>query len=298
MAYTGRWGSRISYQLSPFQANVVRLFNIDNAFLTSLQKTNPYILAAYQDHLDIGVGGTFYYTTDASSIPTVPYHYIRLGLDLSGNVLSMFDSVLPSNGLGQKTIWETPYSQYIRGEIQLGKVFRFGYRELHALALHVMAGAGYAYGNATSLPIEKQFYSGGAMSMRGWQARTLGPGTSAMITQFAIPSQIGEMKLEANMEYRFPLFWKMEGALFTDVGNIWDINSDTEGAAFDPKTFYKALGADWGLGVRVNLSLILIRVDAGFRVHDPALPEGARWIAPKNWFSGNYALHFGVGYPF
>ena len=299
IAYNGRWGNRFSYQLSPFQANVVRLFNIDNTFLTSLQKSNPFILNAYMDHLDLGVGGTVYYTTDNSSIPTVPYHYIRMGVDLSGNVVSLFNNILSTNAQGQRTIWETPYSQYVRAEFQAGKVFRFGFRDLQALALHVLAGAGYAYGNSTSLPIEKQFYSGGAMSMRGWQARTLGPGTSAMLTQFAIPSQIGEMKLEANVEYRFPLFWKLEGALFTDVGNIWDINSDTDGANFHMATFAESLGADWGLGVRLNLSLILIRVDAGFKIHDPALAEGARWIKPKAMFtSDNYALHFGVGYPF
>ena len=299
VSYTGRWGKRLSYQLSPFQANVVRLFNIDSDFYSRLAKSNPFILNAYMDHLDIGVGGTLYYTTDNSSVPVTPYHYIRLGADLSGNVLRLFNNLMPVNAAGQRTIWETPYSQYIRGEFQAGKVFRFGFRDLQALALHIMAGAGYAYGNSTSLPIEKQFYSGGAMSMRGWQARTLGPGTSAMLTEFTIPSQIGQMKLEANVEYRFPMFWKIEGALFADVGNIWDINSETEGATFDFKTFPEALGADWGLGVRVNLSLILIRVDAGMKVHDPALSEGSRWIKPNKWLtSDNFAFHFGVGYPF
>ena len=299
ISYTGRWGSRMSYQLTPFQANVVRLFNINSDFYKSLAKSNPFILNAYKDHLDIGVGGNFYYTTDNSSVPTTPYHYIRLGADLSGNVVSLFNKYMPVNSAGQRTIWETPYSQYVRGEFQAGKVFRFGYRDLQALALHIMAGAGYAYGNSTSLPIEKQFYSGGAMSMRGWQARTLGPGTSAMVEEFAIPSQIGEMKLEANLEYRFPMFWKIEGALFADVGNIWDINSDIDGATFDFKTFPESLGADWGLGVRVNLSLILIRLDAGMKVHDPARAEGSRWVTPNMWLkSDNFAIHFGVGYPF
>ena len=299
ISYTGRWGSRLSYQLSPFQANIVRLFNIDSAFLNSLAKSNPFIFNAYTDHLDIGVGGTLYYTTDNSSVPTTPYHYFRIGADLSGNVVSLFNNVLPMNITGQRTIWETPYSQYVRGEFQAGKVFRFGYRDMQALALHIMAGAGYAYGNSYSLPIEKQFYSGGAMSMRGWQARTIGPGTSAMLEEFAIPSQIGEMKLEANVEYRFPMFWKVEGALFADVGNIWDIKSEIDGAAFNFKTFPESLGADWGLGVRVNLSLILIRVDAGMKVHDPALPQGSRWVTPNKWLkSDNFAIHFGVGYPF
>ena len=107
------------------------------------------------------------------------------------------------------------------------------------------------------------------------------------------------MKLEANLEYRFPMFWKIEGALFADVGNIWDINSDIDGATFDFKTFPESLGADWGLGVRVNLSLILIRLDAGMKVHDPARAEGSRWVTPNMWLkSDNFAIHFGVGYPF
>jgi len=299
VAYTGRWGSRISYQLSPLQANIVRLFNIDSDFETSLEQSNPFILAAYKDHVDIGVGGSIYYTTDASAVPTKAYHYFRYGVDISGNVLSLFDNAMPVNSDGQHTIWETPYSQYVRMEFQAGKVFRFGYRDQESLALHFMAGAGYAYGNSTSLPIEKQFYSGGAMSMRGWQARTLGPGTSAMLTQFSIPSQIGEMKLEANVEYRFPLVWKLEGALFGDVGNIWDLRSETEGAAFDIDNFAESLGADWGLGIRLNLDLILIRVDAGFKVHDPANAAGSRWVTPNQWLdSDNFAIHFGVGYPF
>ena len=303
ISYSGRWGNRISYQFAPFQANVVRLFDIDQSFLTSLKATNPYILSAYNDHFDLGIGGTLYYTTDNSTIPTVPYHYIRLSGDVSGNVVALFKNLMPVNADGQHTIWDTPFSQYVKGELHLGKVFRFGYRDLQSLALHLMGGAGLAYGNSNSLPIEKQFYAGGSMSMRGWQARTLGPGNSQMITQFAIPSQIADMKLEANIEYRFPLFWKLEGALFTDVGNIWDINvdadEDTDGASFDYKKFGESLGADWGLGIRVNLSLLLIRVDAGVKVHDPALAQGARWIAPKNWLhNDNYAIHFGVGYPF
>jgi outer membrane protein assembly factor BamA len=139
------------------------------------------------------------------------------------------------------------------------------------------------------------FYCGGATSMRGWQARTLGPGTSKPYTQyFVIPTQIGEAKIEANIEYRFPLFWKLEGATFIDAGNIFDFDD------YPDSTFsLEGIGLDWGLGLRLNLDFILLRLDAGARVHDPARDAGDRWVHPGQWFSGsNIALHFGVGYPF
>lgn len=299
--YNGRFGKNLYYQFTPLRANVARLFNIDPEFLLKLLQSNPFLLNAYMDHFDMGVGGMLYYTTNSSAVPKTPYHYVRLGLDVSGNVLSLFNSLMPLNSGGKHTIWNTPYAQYIRGEINLGKVFRFGKDARQALALHLMGGAGFAYGNSTTTPVEKQFYCGGSMSMRGWQARTLGPGNSTMIAFFAIPSQIGEMKLEANVEYRFPLLWKLEGALFADAGNIWDISESSEDGSmsrFNFKTFPQAIGLDWGLGIRLNLDFILVRIDGGIRLRDPARTEGDRWVPVNQWFKGNYAIHFGVGYPF
>ena len=132
--------------------------------------------------------------------------------------------------------------------------------------------------------------------MRGWQARTLGPGHSQLNDIFVIPSQTGDLKLEANLEFRAPLFWKVEGALFADAGNIWSIN----GAAPAEERFaLSSIAGDWGLGLRLNLDFILVRVDMGMRVHDPARAEGDRWLGPAQWLRrGNYAVHFGVGYPF
>lgn len=301
-SYNGRMGTRWLYQIIPFRANISRLFNVDDNFFFKLLQSNPFLLMAYMDHFDLGVGTSVYYTTDASSIPQTPYHYVRFGLDLSGNVLSLLNRWLPTNEYGEHTIWETPYNQYIRFEAHLGRVFRFGREDRHALALHMMGGAGFAYGNSTSMPLEKQFYAGGSSSMRGWQARTLGPGNSSLLTLFSIPSQTGDMKLEANVEYRFPLFWKLEGALFVDAGNVWDIQPPGEeedsDSYFHLENLSQSLGLDWGLGIRVNLNFILVRLDGGIRLHDPTRDINNRWVAPKEWFNGNYAIHFGVGYPF
>ena len=299
--YNGRLGPRLFYQLSPIRANMTRLFGIADEFEDLL--LNSYMLAsAYLDNFDLGISGMLYYTTNTSVVPTVPFYFVRLSLDQSGNFLSLFDRFMPINDYGERTIWNAPYARYIRGELQLGRTFRFGNQDKQSLAMRLLVGAGYAYGNSEymGLPYDKMFYAGGAMSMRGWQARTLGPGNDTRLAQvFVIPSQVGDMKLEANLEYRFPLFWKLEGALFVDAGNIWGLTeNESDEARFSFSNLGESIGLDWGLGIRLNLTFLLLRVDGGLRVHDPGRAAGDRWLGPDRWFQGNYAIHFGVGYPF
>ena len=299
--YNGRLGQRLFYQLSPVRINISHLYDIDEEFMMKLLVNNPLMLMAYLDRFDLGVSGMLYYTTDASSVPQTPYHYVRLSSDISGNFLSLFNRWLPVDEDGYHTIWNTPYAQYIRAELNAGKVFRFGKQDRHALALHFGGGFAYAYGNSKTAPVERQFYVGGSMSMRGWNARSLGPGTASSVNLFSIPSQIGEMKLEANIEYRFPLVSKLEGALFLDAGNIWDLPTYGEtqtGTLFTLKNLPQSIALDWGLGARVNLNFLLLRVDMGIRLRDPAREAGDRWVPTNEWLNGNFAVHFGVGYPF
>lgn len=307
--YVGRFNSRFSYKFTPLRINVTRLFNYSDDFLLRLVN-NIVLSGAYMDKFDMGISSMLYYTTDNSVVPTRPFHYARFFFDLSGNTLSLFNKLLPQNEYGERTIWTIPYAQYVRAEIHLGKTFRFGKLDKSALALHFTAGAAFPYGNSinSTVPLEKLFYAGGAYSMRGWQARAIGPGTDSRFAEFfTIPSSVGEMKLEANIEYRFPIIWKFEGAVFADAGNVWGLprpeyteEDYAEGNTFDFSTrTLEGIGLDWGLGLRLNLGLILIRVDGGFRVHDPGKEAGSRWLGPKNWFTGGaYAVHFGVGYPF
>ncbi len=294
--YTGQLRRDWYFQVYPIQFNLVKLYTMSEEF-NKLLREYPYLWDTFESHIDAGVGLMLYHTTDASVVPKTAYHYGRLNLDVSGNAVSLLNGVLPVNpeGLKQHLLFGVPYKQYVRAELSLGKVFRFGWNDNNALALHLDAGAGWAYGNSTALPFEKQFYCGGANSMRGWQARTLGPGFEPMSEYFVLPSQTGDFKLEADVEYRFPSFWKLEWAIFAEVGNVWTLNGDSLGKLNLPGS----LAGDWGIGLRVNLDFILLRLDAGFKVHDPARAEGARWLGPKGWFSpGGAALHFGVGYPF
>lgn len=298
--YNGRVGSRFYYQAYPLQLNVVRLFNLDPEFYNSLAN-DPFLRYAYQDHFDLGSGLTLYYTTNAESIPKESFFYTRFQFDIAGNMLSLFNPLMKKDENGAGTIWNTPYSQFVRSEVTIGRTWIFGRNSGQSIATRLLAGAGYAYGNSTALPFEKHFYAGGANSLRGWQARTVGPGLSQRDNSFVIPNQTGDMKLEANIEYRFNLFWKVAGALFVDAGNIWMLKDDgTEAGQLSMlrwDTFGDSIAANWGVGLRLNFGFMLLRLDMGLKVHDPA--RELKWVGPDQWFKRDgYALHFGVGYPF
>ena len=179
----------------------------------------------------------------------------------------------------------------------------FGKNDRQAVATRFLVGAGAAYGNSKALPFEQHFYSGGAGSLRGWQARSVGPGISAKDTTFVIPNQTGDMKIEANIEYRFGVFWKFDGAVFVDAGNVWTLhNTDTDSkqlGKFTASNFIEGIAVDWGLGLRLDLNFILVRVDAGMIIRNPSEASGSRWRAPDKWLRHDgYSVHFGVGYPF
>ena len=285
--YTGTYRRRLSYQIYPLQINYVRLFDLNSAFAERLSH-NPYMKYSYQDHSDVGVAGTFFYSSSSEPIPTTSYYTARLQTDLSGNVISLFKGLLPTGASGQSLLLGAPFSQYAKVELALARGYRFGLDDKQAVAVRLLAGIGQAYGNSTALPYEKQFYAGGASSMRGWQTRSLGPGWSPIDKTFSIPSQTGDFKLEADIEYRFPMFWLLEGAIFAEAGNVWDTLQGID---------LGAIAADYGLGLRLNMNILLIRIDMGVRLRDPATEQ--RWLNPIDAFkTGGFAVHFGVGYPF
>ncbi len=297
--YTGNYRNRLFYQAYPLQLNIVKLLDLDENFYESLAN-DPFLRNAYQNHFDLGLGGTVYYTTNSENIPKESFFYTRLQFDIAGNLLSAFKPLMAKDANGAGMLWNTPYSQFVRGEMTLGKTWVWGKKNGQSLATRLVAGAGHAYGNSTTLPFEKHFYAGGASSLRGWQARTVGPGTSPRDSSFVIPNQTGDMRLEANIEYRFDMFWKVEGAVFVDAGNIWTLqehDKEAEKSLFKWNTFGESIAANWGLGLRLNFGFLLVRVDMGMKIHDPAREQ--KWVNPGKWLRrDNYALHFGVGYPF
>ena len=298
--YNGNLGNRFFYQAYPLQLNIVKLFNLNPDFYETLAD-DPFLRNAYQNHFDLGSGMTLYYTTNAESIPKETFFYTRFQFDIAGNMLSLFNPLMKKDESGAGVIWNTPYSQFVRSELTVAKTWIFGRNSGQSIATRFLAGAGYAYGNSTALPFEKHFYAGGANSLRGWQARTVGPGLSPMDKSFVIPNQTGDMRLEANIEYRFDMFWKVAGAVFADAGNIWMLKNDgtpaEDASVIKWDTFGESIAANWGVGLRLNFGFLLLRLDMGMKVHDPA--REYKWVSPEQWFKRDgYALHFGVGYPF
>ena len=300
-SYSYVWNSkdRFFFKVSPVQLNVVKLYNMKPDFYQSLK--DPFLINSYKDHFDLGLGTNIYYTTDSSPRPAHSYYYMRWQNDLSGNLLSAFNRFMPENESGERLIWQSPYSQYYRTEVTSVYTWRLGKKENHSIATRLLAGFGVGYGNSVSLPFEKLFWAGGAYSLRGWQARTVGPGYAQIDTTFTIPNQTGDMRLEANIEYRFPLFWNFEGALFVDAGNVWNLKNyadsgETREGLFKLNNFYRHIAANWGAGLRLDLSFVLLRLDMGIKLYEPSEND---WKGPETMLKrGNYAIQFGVGYPF
>ena len=295
-SYSYVWSikDRFFYKFSPLQMNIVKIYNMKPDFYESLR--DPFLINSYQDHFDMGMGMNIYYTTDASPVPAHSYFYLRWQNDLSGNLLSLFNNAMPVNENGERLIWGSPYSQYYRTEGSVVYTWKFGKKEEHAVAARLLAGVGVGYGNSVTLPFEKLFWAGGAYSLRAWQARSVGPGYAQADTTFTIPNQTGDMRLEANIEYRFPLFWDFEGALFADAGNVWNLRNGSPESLFRFDSFYRHIAADWGAGLRLDLSFVLLRLDMGMKIYDPSYQS---WYGPRKWLKkGNYGVQFGVGYPF
>lgn len=304
-AYTWNSRNKFFFKVAPIQVSIVKLYNLSASFYESLK--DPFLRNSYQNHFDLGLGANVYFTTDASTNPEHSYFYLRWQNDLSGNLLSIFNRVMKQNDNGERLIWDSPYSQYYRTEVSAVYTWKFGKSNKQALAARVLAGVGTGYGNSVSLPFEKLFWAGGAYSLRAWQARTVGPGYAQLDTAFTIPNQTGDMRLEANLEYRFPLFWAFDGAVFMDAGNVWNLKRDISkldssledinpAGIFRFNDFYKHIALDWGVGLRLNLGFALLRLDLGVKLYNPPVNE---WYGPREWLKkGNYGLQFGVGYPF
>ncbi len=300
--YTWSASRNLRYSIRVPHLSIIKIFNIDSDFYSSLNSS--YLQYQYQNHFDLGSSVSVYYTTDPAVNPAHSYFYIRTDLSSSGLLLNSMREAWQQNKRGQRLIWGIPYSQYVRAQVSAVETIRFGRDDKMSLAARFLAGIGYAYGNSLyTMPLEQMFYAGGANSMRGWQSRSLGPGMAPLDKQFSIYNQVGDMRLETNLEWRFPLFWKLGGALFTDIGNIWNLPKQTgltdegyELSVFSFENLFKSTAVSWGVGARLDFGLLLIRVDLGIKGYDPVTQC---WRAPQEWFAKDgFAVHLGIGYPF
>jgi outer membrane protein assembly factor BamA len=160
----------------------------------------------------------------------------------------------------------------------------------------------YPYGNSSILPFEKRYFSGGANSLRGWSVRSVGPGGFVgRDGRIDFINQTGDMKLDLNLEYRAHLFWKFNGALFVDAGNIWTLREYKEqpDGQFRFNTFLKQMAASYGLGLRLNFDFFIVRFDMGMKAVNPAYEtEEDHFPLVHPRLSRDFAFHFAVGMPF
>ena len=298
IAWTYSWRSlngRYHYQLRPLDLNWINVGYIDNNFFSSLE--NEYLRQSYKTQAIVGLSASYTYNNQNKHIGGNAT-LLRANFESAGNVLSLAEHLFSEKtASGDYEILGVRYSQYVRGDVSLSRKIMVGERT--AFAGRIFAGVGVPYGNSTALPFDRLFYVGGSNSMRGWTPRTLGPGnTPAQNT--AYPVQMGDMRLEANLEFRFPIWGMFNGATFLDLGNVWYLGNDRSdvpsSGVFNWNNFYKQLGFNTGVGLRVDITFVILRLDWGVQLHNPNLPEGQRWVDGLRW--RNTALNFGVGYPF
>ncbi|MBN2173515.1 MAG: BamA/TamA family outer membrane protein [Bacteroidales bacterium] len=253
----------------------------------------------YTDHLIFALKYSYIFNNqDINKIKN--FIYFRANVETSGNLLDLATHMLgtPENSEGFRTVFGIRYSQYIKNDYD----FRFYimFDKKHSLAFRTFAGLAVAYGNSVDIPFEKGYYGGGANGMRAWPLRYLGPGAFSVPQGKSNLERVGDIMLEGNFEYRFPIYSVFRGAFFYDVGNIWLLrdNETFPDGKFEFNKFYQQLAMDIGLGIRLDFNYFIFRVDFAQRLHDPALPASKSWVIGKssNWF--NPVFNLGIGYPF
>ncbi len=286
--------------------NYVRLPRSTLNFIDEIAPTNPLLRYSYEDHFIMRMGYSFSRTnrrmptTDINAYSIQPHiTNLRFSGEMAGNLLYAISSMVHQHRSdGVYKILGIQYAQYLKGEIDYTYTRNFDTR--NSLAMHGGFGIAFPYGNSTMVPFEKRFYAGGANGVRGWGVRTLGPGAydaRNSVTDFI--NQCGDIRLDLSVEYRAKLFWVLEGALFIDAGNIWTIRDyETQpGGMFRFNEFYKQIAAAYGVGIRLDFTYFLLRLDLGLKAHNPAMNQ-ERWplFHPKWGRDANF--HFSVGYPF
>lgn len=294
-AYSWNNGKFNNYTLRPIDISLIRMSYIDQDFLDGL--TNPYLENSYISQLVAGISGSYVYNNQSRN-PNGNSLIMRLNLETTGNLISGLAHLLsnPVAGEDYYNILSIRFAQYVRAEFSLTNKIVFSPDV--SLVYRFWAGAGLSYGNSESLPFDKLFFCGGSNGMRGWAARTLGPGNETYV-ESDYPNQLGNMKLEANLEARFPVWGILKGAAFFDLGNIWFMSSEDSSnpeSVFHFNSFYKQLGFNTGLGARLDFGFFLVRIDWGVKLHDPNVAQGNRWISDLQL--RNTSFNFGVGYPF
>lgn len=296
--YTWIQNPTLSHTLNPAEILLVKVFPSPEftAKLDSLQDIR--FKNQYTDHLIAGLKYTLTFSNQTVSKHS-NFFYIRSNFETSGNLLyginSLFNS--PKNANGEFTLFNIQYSQFVRPDLDFRFYNQFG--KGYSLVYRFYGGIGISYGNSSVLPFEKAFLAGGANDMRGWRMGDLGPGSFHNDTVSQNFGQLGDMQLQLQVEYRFPIYSFFKGAVFSDLGNVWLLkpSPDLPGGTFYFNSFGWQLGMDMGIGLRFDFDFFIFRLDPAIPIRVPSVESKNKWYFSKLQFK-DIIWNFGIGYPF
>lgn len=282
----------ITHEFNPLSVTYTRLSNTTEDFETILAE-NPFLQRSFEQQFISGGNYSFTYNGMVDAYKTHQF-FLNSTLDFAGNSISLLskdpEDISESTS---KTFVGVEYAQFTKVDVDVRYHFNFGNGQ--KIATRLFAGYGYAYGNSEVLPYIKQYFSGGPYSVRAFKTRSLGPGTFTGDGD-SFFDQTGNIRLEANIEYRFPIFGFLKGAVFADAGNIWlsKENPVLEGGTFS-SNFINELGMGTGVGLRVDVQGFVIRFDLAAPFHDPGIEDESKRF---DFRVDEPVLNFAIGYPF
>lgn len=305
------WNSnpQIRHRMDLLGVNLVSVPRKDKYFienyLSQYNSRNSIMKFNYEDLFIFRSGYDFYYTSPNAGAVKNYFdisHSVHAGVEASGNLLYTLSNAfqMRKDTLGQYRLFNIAYAQYVKGDVSW--TMNMNFDRNNSLLFHVETGVAFPYGNTRMLPFEKRYYAGGANSVRGWRVRGLGPGRYVNgENTIDYINQSGDIKLDLSLEYRMHIFWKFNGALFVDAGNIWTIYDydDQPGGVFMWDKFYKQIAVSYGAGLRLDLNFLILRFDMAMKAINPVYLEGPlRYPLLHPKFNRDFAWHFAVGYPF
>jgi len=307
MGFGYRWVENIrkQHEFSPVNLSFTSLINESTAF-KDLLAANPYLRKSYEEQFVAGTNYSFTYNEQVLLLKRVQF-FFQGTAETAGNALSLAKAIGGSKPTSEEplSLAGSIYSQFAK--LSIDSRGYFAVDENNKFALRFFAGWAKPYGNSSLLPYSKQFFSGGANSIRAFQINSVGPGTHFQDgSTWGFLQLGGDIKLELNLEYRIAIYRFIKGALFADAGNVWLNKSSPAGigSPFEFSKFMNEIAVGAGAGFRFDVSFFLLRFDLAFPLRKPWLEDNHRWvldqinIGSSAWRKDNLILNVAIGYPF
>lgn len=295
LTYNWSTSSQHHHSFSPLVLSY-EYMNARTAAFDSVLSKHPYLQISMRDQFVPKMSYTYTYNS-----PLNYRHPITWSTTVSeaGNVLATGYLIAGKKWNDKdKQMFKNPFAQFLKLETDFVKYWKL--TEKSTLVGHLNAGVVWSYGNTEKAPYYEQFYVGGANSIRAFNVRSIGPGKFAPTnSKFSYIDQTGDIKFVANLEYRPRIWGDLYGAIFLDMGNVWNIHEEeySKNGKFYARNFFKQMAVGTGVGVRYDMGMFVIRLDWGLGLHLP-YETGKNGFYNIHRFKDSHSFHFAVGYPF